>query len=596
MDVSWLACALAAAGGSPGGCQSLGVSQVDGKHRGPSYRVQALVPQLVSLPWHVGSSLAGTRGRPNRGDFGDRSTWCLCPNTQHPLSVPLCQPGVTQCHPCIPPASPCPRNSSWQHVQGETGALGARSWAAFRGAFGPRWGWREGLCQEVEGHRALGSFRNGASSLGKGSPAPGAGSGCGWMRGSGLQEGGAEGAHPTSLGRGCLWGAGHPVGLVPTAGVLLAGGLPDPQSPSSSSFSFSAPVFPARWPVAYIMCSNPGIAPPVTQPPSQPRRGGGDPQLDAPLAPAITPPYLQRLAPGVICWGCVPIGEGDPIVTVTPPPLLCVLKNGFYYYYCYYLLLLFPSLRSGAGPRGCLCLLLTPYPEKQMAPRMRNVWGGCDCSPLHPRSLLKHVRASEGLAGQRVSKPCLLGLPAAPLAASEQLLVAPVAPRGWGEHGWGCRAGGSCKGAHHLDLLPLRSAQRGFAAIAWTCFSSFPSSLAWEWDHCAGPGVPWGWSPSWCDPLPVSSRPAGAGNGDCLASPGRPRGSGWGGFSHGVLGTGTKLLTLHRALLSGASPREADGSPLPAPLCGPRLSAGGTSPHPWLPHPYIPKLGRSPVA
>lgn len=63
---------------------------------------------------------------------------------------------MTSCDatPCIPPAFPCSRDSSWQHVQGEVGAFGARSWAGFRGPFCP---WLQlgmvsgGLCQGGRG-------------------------------------------------------------------------------------------------------------------------------------------------------------------------------------------------------------------------------------------------------------------------------------------------------------------------------------------------------------------------------------------------------------------------------------------------------------
>lgn len=61
VGVSWLSCAPAAAKGSPGGRQNLGVSQVDGKCQEPSHRMQVLTSQLVSLPWHPSFSLAGAQ-------------------------------------------------------------------------------------------------------------------------------------------------------------------------------------------------------------------------------------------------------------------------------------------------------------------------------------------------------------------------------------------------------------------------------------------------------------------------------------------------------------------------------------------------------
>lgn len=55
---------------------------------------------------------------------------------------------------------------------------------------------------------------------------------------------------------------------------------------------------------------------------------GGDSRLDAPPAPAVTPLPLQHSAPGLLLRDCVPVGEGDLIVTVIPL-LLHVLNNCF---------------------------------------------------------------------------------------------------------------------------------------------------------------------------------------------------------------------------------------------------------------------------
>lgn len=93
-----------------------------------------------------------------------------------------------------------------------------------------------------------------------------------------------------------------------------------------------APVFPsqvARGLYNVLKPRNSSSRYTTTQPATGGGDGGGDSQLDAPPALAVTPLYLQCSAPGVVHWDRVPFGEGDLIVTVIPL-LLHVLNNCFY--------------------------------------------------------------------------------------------------------------------------------------------------------------------------------------------------------------------------------------------------------------------------
>lgn len=84
-----------------------------------------------------------------------------------------------------------------------------------------------------------------------------------------------------------------------------------------------------------------------------------------------------------------------------------------------------------------------------------------------------------------------------------------------------------------------------------------------------------------------------------LGLPRQPQGLrlGAGGLHPRLSGSRSKaqLLALPQALFSAASPRELVGRCCPHPRVVPGWW-GGTHPHPWLPQPYIPKPGRSPVA
>lgn len=148
----------------------------------------------------------------------------------------------------------------------------------------------------------------------------------------GLLEEGAEGAHPTSLGRRCLWGAGHPMGLMLVLRACRMWGSPIPRAlpPPPPPSCLPAPVFPsqvARGLYNVLKPRNSSSRYTTTQPATG-GDAGGDSQLDAPPALAVTPLYLQCSAPGAVCQDCVPIGEGDLIVTVIAL-LLHVLNNCF---------------------------------------------------------------------------------------------------------------------------------------------------------------------------------------------------------------------------------------------------------------------------
>lgn len=126
-------------------------------------------------------------------------------------------------------------------------------------------------------------------------------------RGSwGLLEEGAEGAHPVSLGRGCLQGACHPMGLMLMLRACRMWGSPIPRAlPPPPPSCLPAPVFPsqvARGLYNVLKPRNSSSRYTTTQPATG-GDGGGDSQLDAPPALAVTPPPLPAvLSPR----GCLP--------------------------------------------------------------------------------------------------------------------------------------------------------------------------------------------------------------------------------------------------------------------------------------------------
>lgn len=230
------------------------------------------------------------RNTPAGGGFWGQ---CLCPHIHRHRSVPLC---LTQCHPLcltcfpqnppgIPPAPLAPGLILTAH-SGNVGGFQNHKLGRFEGnlwSLVTSGNGKQGFCQ-AEGCRGLGWLclwcqENAAFPLDKGSCAPEARSICGWVcvsRSWRLLEREQRVLTPY-LWAGMPGGAGPPVGLMPMLRVCQIWGSPSPEPflllllllPVSQ-----LPFSPARWPVAYIMCSNPGIAPPVTQPPSQPREGG----------------------------------------------------------------------------------------------------------------------------------------------------------------------------------------------------------------------------------------------------------------------------------------------------------------------------------
>lgn len=426
-----------------------------------------------------------------------------------------------------------------------------------------------------------------------------------WVLGA-AGEGERRAPTPRLWARGCLRGAGHPMGLVLAAGDLLAGGVPDAKSPSSSSSSSSSsspdPVFPARWPVAYIMCSNPGIAPPVTQPPGQPPGGGGSPAGRSPCA-GHHPPYQQLSAPGVICWGCVPMGEGDPIMTVIPPTPapLCAQKLLL----LLLLVVLFhpPASEVVLGHRDACASSRLLAQQNKWPQGCKTLggggWGACS-SPPHPCPLFKRLRVGKVWQGRECTSPGCWGCLQVPWLPASSCWW-PRWPQGAGESVAGVAELGGPVG------IP----------ITWT---RWPSS-----QH--GGGLLPSLGPV-CPPFPHPW----LGNGIAAEVPG----SSGDGPHHGVTLFPSALLQLGLGMGLARPPPAAQGGragglrprcfgdrrkPISSPSFGPfspehlpgelvdphcphlcvvpgrrGKGKGDTGSHPWLPHPYIPKLGRSLVA
>lgn len=87
---------------------------------------------------------------PNGGDFWDRSAWCLCPNTQHPCSIPLCQHDLMRCHPLHPACLSLLQGLILATCAGRGVGFWSQKLGRFRGPFCP---WLQlgmvsgGLCQ-----------------------------------------------------------------------------------------------------------------------------------------------------------------------------------------------------------------------------------------------------------------------------------------------------------------------------------------------------------------------------------------------------------------------------------------------------------------
>lgn len=287
------------------------------------------------------------RDTPAGGGFWGQ---CLCPRTHRHRSVPLC---LTQCHPLcltcfpqnppgIPPAPPAPGLILTAH-SGNVGGFQNHKLGRFEGNL---WSLvtvgngKQGFCQ-AEGCRGLGWLclwcqENAAFPLDKGSCAPGARSICGWVgvsRSWRLLEREQRVLTPY-LWAGKPGGAGPPVGLMPMLRVCQIWGSPIPRAlspPPPPPSCLPAPVFPgqvARGLYNVLKPRNSSSRYTTTQPATGGGRGG-DSQLDAPPALAVTPLCLQCSAPGVVHQDRVPVGEGDLIVTVIPL-LLHVLNNCFY--------------------------------------------------------------------------------------------------------------------------------------------------------------------------------------------------------------------------------------------------------------------------
>lgn len=229
------------------------MSQADDKCQGPSLRVQMLTG-LLAL-WRMDSSLVGAQGHSCWAGwilgtvFVSKHTLSLL---SHSVSVASVPPSVSHLlspkSPWHPTCLPCPRthpDNTCRECLGlsepeirqilreplvlVTVGNGKQGFSLAEGCRSLGW-----LCPWYQEHEAF--------PLDKGSCAPGDRSSGGWMCRSGswrLLEEGSEGAHPVSLGRGCLRGAGHPMGLMLILRACRMWGVPNPQSPFSSSFFLS---------------------------------------------------------------------------------------------------------------------------------------------------------------------------------------------------------------------------------------------------------------------------------------------------------------------------------------------------------------------
>lgn len=278
----------------------------------------------------------------------------------------------------------------------------------------------------------------------------------------------------------------------------------------------------------------------TTQPATGGGDGGGDSQLDAPPALAVTPLYLQCSAPGAVCQDCVPTGEGDLIVTVIPLLLHVLL---------FVVVLLLPFLG------GVMGLRLTAPPPDSLPSKANGPKGAKPGVAVpYPHSLFKHLLFGEGLAGH---------------SQGDEESVAKGA------------------GAGHPIGKPwicCLSTQHGAIAVAtWMC-CSLPSSLIQEWGHCVGLGAaPYHgvtpFPPALLQPelrmeLLNSQQTKGFRPGGVLETGVNP-------------GSSPSVVPFSLDCLQGIS--------VPTHLCV-MLVQWGISPQSWLPHPYIPKPGRSPVA